>query len=173
MDILKKHVHRVADYPHYDNIIFRDGNGLYVVVVVDGKEVYKQSLTKPRFKEWYINTFFDGYTYRESCYNCQYACSERISDITIGDFWGLGKKYPTTDIPDHKYGCSLVLPISKKGHSIVKHISDNLNIYERPLEEAISGNKQLQYPSRKKTRIKLFRKLFPVIGFKKLRRSLR
>ena len=166
LDILKKHVHRVADYPHYDNIIFRDGNGLYVVVVVDGKEVYKQSLTKPRFKEWYINTFFDGYTYRESCYNCQYACSERISDITIGDFWGLGKKYPTTDIPDHKYGCSLVLPISKKGHSIVKHISDNLNIYERPLEEAISGNKQLQYPSRKKTRIKLFRKLFPVIGFK-------
>ena len=101
VDILKKHVKKIANYPHYDNVIFRDGIGTYVVVVVvDRQIVYRQSLTKPRYKDWYINTFFDGFTYRDSCYQCRYACPERVSDITIGDFWGLGKRYSAEEIED-------------------------------------------------------------------------
>ena len=87
LDLLKNHIEKVAYHPHYDTVLFREGTGIYVIVVVDGKEVYRQALKQPRYKDFYINAFFDGYTYRDSCYQCQYACPERVSDITIGDFW--------------------------------------------------------------------------------------
>lgn len=42
----------------------------------------------------YLLSFFEALTYYDSCYDCKYACNERVSDITIGDFWGLGLKEP-------------------------------------------------------------------------------
>ena len=42
----------------------------------------------------YLAAFLEGLNYRPSCYNCSYARPERISDITIGDFWGLGAEIP-------------------------------------------------------------------------------
>lgn len=165
VDLLRRHIQKVAKYPHYDNVIFRDGNGIYVVVVVvDGQIVYRQPLNQPRYKDWYINTFFDGYTYRESCYQCRFARSERGGDITIGDFWGLGKMHPADNIPPHPNGCSLILPATEKGMNIMEEIDSMMNIYERPLEEAIAGNDQLQAPTKFDKRKKIFRFLYPTIS---------
>lgn len=163
IETLKKHVKRVARYSHYDNVIFRKGTYI-VVVVVDGRIVYSQPLGKPRYKDWYINTFFDGYTYRESCYKCPYACSQRISDITIGDFWGLGKDIPADALPTHPHGCSVIMPISEKGMNIVREVSSMMHMYERSVEEAVSGNDQLQAPTKQSLRKKFFRHLHPIIG---------
>ena len=164
VELLRKHVKKIADYPHYDNIIFRDGKNIVVVVVANGNIVYRQALKAPRYKEWYINTFIDGYTYRESCFHCRYATHKRISDITIGDFWGLGRKISADYIPEHKHGCSLVLPITEKGRQFVERISTSLNIYERKIKEAVDGNEQLRTPFKKGMRIQLFRYLYPRIG---------
>lgn len=164
VQLLRKHVRKVANFDHYDNIYFREGKYVVLVVVADGKVVYRKFLKGPRYKEWYINTFFDGYTYRDSCYNCRYACPERISDITIGDFWGLGRKIPDDYIPEHKLGCSLIMPITPKGHKFVEAVSSKLNVYERPVKEAVNGNDQLRAPFKKNVRIHLFRKLYPHIG---------
>ena len=163
VDILRKHVHKVAEYPHYDNIIFRE-NSYIVVVVVGGRTVYRRPFNKPRFKDWYINTFFDGYTYRESCYQCRYACPERVSDMTIGDFWGLGKKVPAPEIPAHPNGCSVILPLTEKGKLLIKAVSDKMYIYERSVDEAVSGNDQLRQPCPLDKRKMFFRLLFPYIG---------
>lgn len=161
--ILKKHVKKVADYPHYDNIIFRESSYI-VVVVVGGKVVYRRPLNQPRYKDWYINTFFDGYTYRESCYKCRYACPERVSDITIGDFWGLGKHLPANEIPPHPDGCSVMLPVTEKGRELVDSVSGQMNMYEREVNEAVSGNDQLKRPCPLTRRIRLFRLMFPYVG---------
>lgn len=163
LDILKKHIHKVADYPHYDNILFRD-TSYAVIVKVGGNIVYRCALKQPRYKDWYINSFFDGYTCRESCYNCRYACPERISDITIGDFWGLGKAIPADEIPPHPYGCSVVLPNTKWGEEVIHQIASKMNLYERTVEEAVNGNDQLKRPTPFVKRKKLFRILFPYIG---------
>ena len=45
-------------------------------------------------QQFYIWGFLLGVTLRENCYSCKYARPERISDITIGDFIGLGKQVP-------------------------------------------------------------------------------
>lgn len=163
VELLRKHVHKVAKFPHYDNVIFRE-NSYIVVVVVVGRVVYRQPFNKPRYKDWYINSFFDGYTYRDSCYQCRYACPERISDITIGDFWGLGKSVPADEIPPHPNGCSVILPNTPKGKEVIRRIAGKMNMYERTVDEAVSGNDQLRYPCPLGRRKELFRFLFPYIG---------
>ena len=44
--------------------------------------------------DYYIQGFLKGVSLRENCYSCKYARPDRISDITIGDFIGLGKNVP-------------------------------------------------------------------------------
>lgn len=44
-------------------------------------------------QQYYIKGFLLGISMRENCYSCNYSRPERVSDITIGDFIGLGKKY--------------------------------------------------------------------------------
>ena len=165
LEILKKHIHKVAPYPHYSHVVFREGYYSCFIVEVDGKKVYSSYLKSPRcYDDWYRDTFVDGYTFRNSCYNCRFASINRASDMTIGDFWGLGKDLPTDEIPPHPYGCSILLPSTKKGGGIVKDISTKMFLYERSIEEAKKGNYHLNRPTPLTRRKKLFRRLFPIIG---------
>lgn len=165
LDILKKHIRKVACYPHYSNVVFRKGYYLCLSVEVDGKKVYEHYPQKPRrYNEWYVDTFEDGFTFRDSCYGCKYACLKRASDITIGDFWGLGKKIPADDIPAHPNGCSVVLPSTDTGNKIVEAISSKVYLYKRTVEEAAEGNYHLRRPNVLGMRRRMFRRLFPFMG---------
>lgn len=168
VDILKKHIKRVVPYPHYSNVSFRDGNlnRVCLKVEVDGDAVYSRyhNPRNRRYDEWYIDTFLDGYTYRDSCYHCQFACAKRGSDITIGDFWGLGKKIPADYIPAHPNGCSVVLPSTETGNIVVEAISSKVYLYKRTVKEAVEGNGQLNRPVILGKRRRIFRRLFPLIG---------
>lgn len=64
--------------------------------------MYRKYLFEERFKDVYLNAFFDGFTYRDSCYICNYACNDRVSDITVGDFWGLVLNYLPTRFQNTK-----------------------------------------------------------------------
>ena len=167
LEILQKHVKNVAPYPHYSNVIFRDGNlnRVCLQAEVEGEIVYSRYHQRPRrFDEWYLDTFLDGYTYRGSCYHCRFACINRVSDITIGDFWGLGKTIPADYIPAHPNGCSVVLPSTEKGEKVMGTLSSKIYLYKRAVEEAAKGNGQLNRPMPLGRRRKWFRKMFPVIG---------
>lgn len=54
----------------------------------------------------YMRLFVGGYINRESCANCQFKGYNRVSDLTIGDFWGIWDVAPEMD--DNK-GTSVVL----------------------------------------------------------------
>lgn len=165
-EILRKHIKKVARYPHYSNVVFRDGYYVCLKVEVDGKNVYnRRHIPLPRrYDEWYLDTFLDGYTYRGSCYSCRYACLQRVSDITIGDFWGLGVDVAVDYMPSRPNGCSVVLPSTECGKKIVERISSKINLYERTLQEAAKGNGQLNRPMSLGRRKRLFRKLYPIMG---------
>lgn len=153
---LKQHIFKVVGTRDVDDIRFREGNGMYTIIIVDGKEVYKMPLWQRRYKDLYFNTFIDGYTYRKSCYQCQYACPSRCGDITIGDFWGLGRKESAQEIPSHPLGISVILPCSEKGNQMIKEAGGAMYLYERKVGEAVSGNKQLRFPKKANWRIRLF-----------------
>ncbi len=92
----------------------------------------------------YFKAFLEGLTYKECCYTCPYACTERVGDITLGDFWGLDKSSletpPSTNI-------SLLMVNTEKGKEIVEMLQESCVLVPRKLEEAIRENKQLTSPT--------------------------
>lgn len=162
-DYLKRHV----PIDKIDDIKFRSEQG-YVINAFSNKETVYSSLElwTYRYKDYYYNAFMDGFSFRDSCFQCRYANPCRCSDITIGDFWGLGKEVSCEQIPEHKYGISLVLPITKKGESLFHDVAKSMNVYERPVSEAINGNDQLKHPKERTKKAHLYRACQPIGGDK-------
>lgn len=148
------------DAARVTNVKFRLPDAYSLCVFENDKLLYKSNnLWTHRYEDLYMDTFIDGCTSHYSCNTCHYAKPERISDITIGDFWGLGNEVSDKEIPEHKNGVSCVLPITEKGMQLVEAIRHSLNIYERPVTEAINGNDQLRAPKAENDEIKRFRTL--------------
>jgi len=158
LDYLQRHVVKVGK-GQGSKVQFRKGNdmGLRIFDEQD-RQIYYSNVWRSRYKDIYYNTFIDGYTYRDSCYQCAFACPERCSDITIGDFWGIGKDF----VHDSINGCSCMFPITEKGLSLLR--SCRLDLYERKVEEAVAGNEQLRHPKVLDSRRRLFRKICGSVG---------
>lgn len=94
----------------------------------------------------YMTYYLDGETYRDSCYNCMFACELRGADITIGDFWGIIKKRPELSKKiDIKKGVSCLLVNSAKGKELCDYAS--LNCYHADYNDIKDGNEPLNHPS--------------------------
>lgn len=90
--------------------------------------------------------FHSGFSYRENCYHCHYAKAERCSDITLGDYHGLGALAPCSFSDEN---VSVILVNSDKGKLLLNQLS-SLNLIttvQRPTEEPINGDLQLQRPT--------------------------
>lgn len=101
--------------------------------------------TYSQFQSQYMAAFFSGLSYRENCHECIYAKKERCSDITLGDFWGLGNKIETH--LDTSKGVSLVLINSLNGQDIFESIKPLLDFEYHNIEDACRFNKNLNYPT--------------------------
>ena len=165
LHLLKEHVKSISNIANISDLKFRTRKGLqFLIFDNSGSEIYNyQPWGNDDSKDFYYETFLDGYTYRDSCYQCKYACPERCSDITIGDFWGIDSKAEEQMQP-HPNGLSLIMPITEKGKKNIEAIREKLNLYERPIHEAISGNEQLRHPKLMNKRIRLFRSLSRLIS---------
>lgn len=89
------------------------------------------------FHNYYLAGFLMGVSLRENCYACKYARPERISDITIGDFIGLGKTEP---FEYSRKNVSSVTINTKKGNSFYTGVMDDmkeLRNVERKYEERL------------------------------------
>lgn len=85
----------------------------------------------------YMKLFVGGYINRESCANCQFKGYSRVSDLTIGDFWGIWDIAPEMD--DNK-GTSVVLVQSLRGAELFELIADRLITKPLSTEEASRQN---------------------------------
>ncbi len=103
------------------------------------------------------DTYQIGYhraiSYRENCYNCRYAKQERVSDLTLGDYWGLGRLAPWKFKTDE---VSSILVNTEKGEKLILGAVEQklIEVFQRPIEEVIKYNSQLKQAIRKsKTRL--------------------
>ena len=99
----------------------------------------------------YHTLFLANKITRKSCQTCKFSRTERISDITIADCWGIEDSYPfllkeNGGIFDKNDGISLVLVNSEKGQTICEKLSDKILKYEVNVEKL----KQYNGPLRKK-----------------------
>lgn len=155
---LKEHIKKVAILDH-GQLTFRKDNE-YIFEVTDNNEIV---YSKTGRQDNYLAAFLEALNYRLSCYNCSYARPERISDITIGDFWGLGAEIPW----NHPYtgSISAVLINTEKGRKFWDECSDRFFSEERSVEEAVKGNAQLNHPTPAHPKRAEFEALYKQKGF--------
>ena len=112
---------------------YRHAHGFEYCVDKNGKSekisgVYTQSTYYNAFKKYLI--------FRKSCYSCKYATLNRVSDITLGDFWSL-EKYDVFANTDK--GESLVLANTSLGRKILEKVND-VKTKQYPVKCAIDTN---------------------------------
>lgn len=122
---------------------FREKNsilGNYATCVTTERKKY--------IKTWrdlsYSYLFMNGYISRESCYNCKYACKDRVGDITLGDFWGAHIFHPDFDT---KGGASLLMINNENGLTFFDKIRNDLLTEQSSYENAAKNNPQIAHPS--------------------------
>jgi coenzyme F420-reducing hydrogenase beta subunit len=95
---------------------------------------------------YYYHYFLKGYTYRESCYECKYACASREGDLTLGDFWGIREAHPEVET---KSGVSVLMVNTLKGEELIGDLSEQLALTPSTFEKASKKNNQLNRPTAK------------------------
>lgn len=148
--MLRDHIKNVAGITDDLSIKFREDNQFMMSIESQGENKYR----KIGKEDEYVAAFLSGLSYRNSCYQCNYAKPKRISDITICDFWGLGQELPF----EHPYtgSISAVLLNTESGEKWFQKCRDRLFVEERPVSEAINGNAQLNVPTQKPPKYKAF-----------------
>lgn len=121
---------------------FRDKSvhplGAIKIEFQNGRIVKRNNLCDP-----YGTAFARWETYRESCYTCPFANLYRVSDITIGDFWGIENSYPNFDGTN---GVSIVLLNTNKGKAFFENIKDECKYITVKKSEIVPYNPCLNRP---------------------------
>lgn len=123
-------------------IPWENGGGTSMEIHFKGGE---EKIIRDSVDEYYM-AFKNNLILRESCYVCKFAGLNRISDITLGDYWGVDRR----TVPDFamKKGISLLLVNTDKGRKIEKQLREK-NILECVAispQDAIPYNRPLIQP---------------------------
>lgn len=90
--------------------------------------------------------YHKGLIYRENCYCCRYARKERVGDITLSDFSGLGKikAWGTS-----KAAVSCIVVSTEKGAALIRALVEKKKIYitPRPFDEAYKYDRMFNAPT--------------------------
>lgn len=115
-------------------------------VTFENGQVYYGEGHEDDYRRGYHANVFE----RPSCYECKFKGVPRISDITLGDFWGIGSVDPSLE---QNLGTSLVMINSEKGEKYFDIIRDKLMMKEFSLDDIVPGNStaimggKLPYPA--------------------------
>lgn len=113
----------------------------------NGKQKWEDLFSK---ESSYFSLFLDGYTYLENCYQCPFACQERISDFTISDYWGWKvESFQALVEKGIREGdnVSAILIHTEKGKQFFDGIKDNMISVQVKPECVIRNNPQLNRPA--------------------------
>lgn len=135
--IWQRYINKIGDGKKLSAMTFRDKSKGWNSAVLkyrfeDGSEIdenYSESV--------YIKGFIQNCFLRPSCYNCNFKTLNRVSDFTLGDFWGVESILPK--LKDNK-GISLVFVHSEKSDRMMKEIKKNIYLCEVEIENSITWN---------------------------------
>lgn len=96
------------------------------------------SYQEDRNHDFYMKGYLKHNLYlRPSCHNCKFKIFPRVSDLSLGDFWGIGNYQKELD---SNKGTSVVLINSQKGKELFFWMEDKIVYSERKLSEVLAGN---------------------------------
>ncbi len=104
-------------------------------------KAYQETTYADPFSRGFLRNFF----LRPSCYHCAFARTERVSDITLADYWGYDEKEGV--VKHDEKGISLVIINTEQGRKVFDQIQKQMLCEERPIEDARQKNPSLRGPS--------------------------
>lgn len=113
IDYLSSKNGEILEYTFRDKSKWGWGNWGSFVYKKNGRTKRKHFVVA---SDYYYALFFKETCFRESCYNCKYASLPRLSDITVGDYWGIEKKMPSKKISN---GVSVVIANNQRGENLL------------------------------------------------------
>lgn len=138
----------------------KKGRSFYGLQVYDDKgkcmvqEKYPSNL--------YMLGFLKGVFYRDSCYECKYACPERVSDITLGDYADKDCRYSKELAVVG--ALSKILVNTSRGNELIIRCKSFLNISPISINELIVCGGQLVRPMSKHKQYDLFKHIYSSKG---------
>ena len=160
--VFKKYLKEISGSGNQiESISFRDkssGWKGYCFLVNFFKNGVKTRHSKDLKTDSYMKGFLNDLYLRPCCHNCRYTETQRVADVTLGDFWGIGSYRKRLD--DDR-GTSLILLNNPKGERVFENIRDKMKKTKKvPLKVAVKGNSTLIRPfSPHPHRKSFFRKL--------------
>ncbi len=85
----------------------------------------------------YYYSFYTRLINRYCCYHCQYRTDVRVSDLTMGDYWGVEAFHQEFDI---RAGVSALLVNSEKGGALLEAVKEELSLSETAIQNIAKGN---------------------------------
>lgn len=134
-ELLKKYLQQDFDIQLIDlcNLSFRSKTNFKLKD--KGKKIVPDGV-----QDRYSIAFLRSVDYTQNCYHCQYARTERISDISLGDSWASGLNQE-----EDRKGVSLALCQTEKGKMLLENAP--LQRLDVDVQATIQANKQLRAPS--------------------------
>ena len=145
----------ILDYVFRDKTVSWGTNFMYKYYkIYDPK---KREIIKhcPWEESSYTSYYLQGITLRENCYSCAFATINRVSDFTLGDFWGIESEYPELIIKSTpkislKLGVSCIMVNTEKAKGFVSNLADKMSLYSISLDSIVSHNANLLMPTKRK-----------------------
>jgi coenzyme F420-reducing hydrogenase beta subunit len=147
---------------HHDKIIscmFRDK-------AAKGWSSHYESFTfksgKKILERFFARLFSSHYLFRPSCSVCIYANLNRVSDITLGDFWGIEELSPS--FGETSTGVSLVITHTSRGSALFAEASPLMEVRQTRIEDC--KQEQLYFPTPQGEFRRFFWFFYKIFGFK-------
>lgn len=122
-------------------------------------------ISEPAKDNMYFLSYMMGMHFRKCCSNCKFKKIHYVSDLTLGDLWGITDIKPS--INDDK-GTSLIMVHTEKGQRMLDKIKSNLSLFPVEYSAAIKYNKSIIESSKHSSVRNNFLKDAIKIDFKKL-----
>lgn len=109
------------------------------LITIDKKDV----ICKDRWVNPFWSIWLKHLMSRPSCYQCPFANSKRVADVSLGDLWGVHIYCP--ELYGHNGGASLVICNTEKGKDVIKGAEKGMYGHALRFEDAL----RYQGPMRK------------------------
>ncbi len=163
-DYIKQHIEHIESKQHNKatKMFFRDptkGTHLFYLSLYNAERCFYSK--KAQAPDVYQLGYHKALIYRPNCYNCIYAQRKRVSDLTIGDFSGVGRETPWTE---GSINVSCILVNTAHGEEFISQMAEQIICYERPETEAFNYENQLKHPSTPHHNRMVFEKMYKECG---------
>lgn len=137
--VWKKYVehHERKSVSKTQQVFFRDKKSGWKTYAVFFKFLNNITFEKNFREDAFMRAFLSNICLRPSCYDCSFKGIERISDITLADFWGVQNICPEMD--DDK-GTSLVFIHSEKGIELYRQIEGEIRSVAQACDNVVRYN---------------------------------